>query len=103
MENTGNIPAGQPDQQPKQKNLIVLVPLPMGIALAVGIFLGTRFIPDGMAQDQVEETSNKFNTILEYIEDHYVDSVDHDLMIESSINGMIQQLDPHSAYIPASE
>ncbi|MFT4602965.1 MAG: carboxyl-terminal processing protease, partial [Arenicella sp.] len=33
--------------------------------------------------------------------DKYVDSVDHEMLIESSIEGMIKKLDPHSAYIPA--
>ena len=85
------------------KSPVFLIPLLMGVALAAGLWLGTQFIPAGGTQDPIVENSNKFNTILEYIEDHYVDSVDHDLLIESSINGMITKLDPHSAYIPASE
>lgn len=75
----------------------------MAVAMAVGIWLGTLFIKDGGFSNPVVENSNKFNTILELIEDKYVDSVDHDLLIESSIEGMITKLDPHSAYIPARD
>lgn len=84
-------------------NGIVIIPLLMGVALAAGLFLGTFFIKDGGFADPVQENTNKFNTILEFIEDNYVDSVDHDLLIESSIEGMIKKLDPHSAYIPARD
>ena len=91
------------NQNEKTKNPLVYLPLFMGLALAIGIYLGTQFIPDRGVQDPITENSNKFNTILELIEDKYVDSVDHDLLIESSIEGMIKKLDPHSAYIPARD
>jgi len=86
-----------------QKSQMYLIPLLMGIALAIGLWLGTFFIKDGGPSDPITENTNKFNTILEYIEDNYVDSVDHNLLIESSIEGMILKLDPHSAYIPARD
>jgi len=86
-----------------QKNTMYLIPLLMGIALALGLWLGTFFIKDGGSSDPISDNTNKFNTILEYIEDNYVDSVDHNLLIESSIEGMILKLDPHSAYIPARD
>lgn len=79
-----------------------LFPFLLALALALGVWLGTLFIKDGSSNPIVENT-NKFNTILELIEDKYVDSVDHDLLIESSIEGMITKLDPHSAYIPARD
>lgn len=85
------------------KKTLFMVPLLVGGALAVGLWLGTLFIPDQGANDIISENSTKFNTILEMIEEKYVDSVDHNLLIESSIDGMIQQLDPHSAYIPAKD
>ena len=91
------------DQQPKKNNALVLIPLLVAISLALGIWLGTLFIPAGGFSDPVQETSSKFNTILELIEDKYVDSVDHDMLIESSIQGMIEKLDPHSAYIPPQD
>jgi carboxyl-terminal processing protease len=51
----------------------------------------------------ITETSNKYNTVLQMIEDNYVDTVDNQLLIESSIQGMIEKLDPHSSYIPAKD
>ena len=88
----------------KSRNYVYLIPILMGITLALGVWLGTMFIPgNGGLNTQITENSNKFNTILEMIENRYVDTVDHDLLIESSIQGMIQKLDPHSAYIPASD
>lgn len=91
------------EENKKQPTSIIMVPLLMAIALGVGLFLGTMFIPAGAMSDPVVENTNKFNTILEFIEDKYVDSVDHDLLIESSIEGMLAKLDPHSAYIPARD
>ncbi len=79
------------------------VPILLGTTLAVGLWLGTMFIPDGGFSDPISENTSKFNTILAMIENKYVDSVDHDILVESSIEGMIKQLDPHSAYIPARD
>ena len=80
-----------------------LIPLVIAMFFAVGIFIGTLFAPKIQYQSQGEETTSKFSTILDVIEDKYVDSVDHDLLIESSIEGMIKKLDPHSQYIPPQD
>src|SRR5688572_5476272 len=80
-----------------------LIPLLMAVALAIGVWLGTFFIKDAGFIGPVVEDANKFKTMLEMVEDEYADSVDHDLLIESSIEGMIMKLDPHSAYIPARD
>ncbi len=36
-------------------------------------------------------------------ENQYVEPVDHARMVEGAIKGMIKELDPHSAYMPAEE
>ncbi len=87
----------------EQKGNKFIIPMITAVALAVGIFIGTLFIPQGFVQNKTAETTTKFNAILEIIENNYVDSVDHELLIESSIEGMIQELDPHSSYIPATD
>lgn len=89
----------------KERNYVFLIPVLMGVTLALGVWLGTLFIPSTNLStgNQIQENSSKFSTILDMIERRYVDSVDHDMLIESSIEGMIQKLDPHSAYIPAKD
>jgi carboxyl-terminal processing protease len=91
------------NQQMNQQKNQFLVPLLIAGALGIGVWVGTMFVPQGVVADPVAQSANKFNTILELIQDKYVDSVDHDLLIESSIEGMIKQLDPHSAYIPPQD
>ncbi len=46
---------------------------------------------------------DKFQNILSFISANYVDSIDTKLVSEDGIQSMLQHLDPHSAYIPASE
>lgn len=87
----------------KERSGLYLVPMLLALTLCAGVWIGTMFIPDVRSGNAVEENTSKFQTILEMIEDRYVDSVDHDMLIESSIEGMITRLDPHSAYIPATD
>ena len=53
--------------------------------------------PDREAQAQ------KFSTLLYYIDEIYVDSVKASELVETAIVGMLEELDPHSVYIPAEE
>ena len=53
--------------------------------------------PDREAQAQ------KFSTLLYYIDEIYVDAVDAEALVESAIVGMLEEMDPHSVYIPAEE
>ena len=93
----------EPINSESKTNYVYLIPILMGITLAIGVWLGTLFIPASGGSTQIVETSNKFQTILEMIDERYVDSVDNEFLIESSIQGMIEKLDPHSQYIPAKD
>lgn len=46
---------------------------------------------------------NKLNDVINYINQEYVDTVNEKKLIESTIEGMLHKLDPHSAYIPSDE
>lgn len=50
-----------------------------------------------------EAESQKFNTLLYYIDEIYVDSVDAHDLVETAIVSMLEEMDPHSVYIPAEE
>ena len=46
---------------------------------------------------------NKLDAVISYIEEEYVDSISKDDIIEKTIPVILQQLDPHSIYIPAKD
>ncbi|MGB1032256.1 MAG: S41 family peptidase, partial [Flavobacteriales bacterium] len=50
-----------------------------------------------------QSTTEKFGTLLYYIEQMYVDSVDSEALTEKAIRGMLEDLDPHSSYISSSD
>ena len=48
-----------------------------------------------------ESNDQKFNEIIDLIENSYVDTVNSNALFEVTINDMLHKLDPHSHYIPA--
>ena len=53
--------------------------------------------------DTIYDQLHKFGDVLNYTEKYYVEDVDTGKLTESAINGLLNQLDPHSVYIPATE
>lgn len=82
-----------------KKNLgLVALPLLLALGVVGGIFIG-RYITRRTLS--VEE--EKLRTVLRLIDSEYVDNIDVDSLIEASLPDLLNSLDPHSAYIPASE
>jgi len=86
------------------KKTYVIIPLIVISAVIAGILIGNIIIkeksqpvyyPLGLSK------ANKLTTILRLIEDGYVDSVNIDEIIEETIPEILDNLDPHTAYIPA--
>lgn len=69
--------------------------------LSLALFI-LPFITQGQKADPAS-TVEKFNTLLYYIEQMYVDSVDSEALVESAIVHMLEELDPHSVYISEEE
>lgn len=76
---------------------ILLLPLLLGLCLAAGLYLGSKLGGTTVAND------DKIASILDYIELEYVDTVNRKELVESSIVKLLEQLDPHSAYIPSED
>jgi len=72
------------------------------IVLTLGIVLGIQ-IEKAFSDDNLREGINKLNDVLTYTEKFYVEQVDTPKLVESGIKGMLDQLDPHSVYIPAKQ
>ena len=72
------------------------------IILTLGIVLGIQ-IEKVFSGDNLRENIRKFNDVLTYTEKYYVEEVDTQKLVEEAIKGMLDQLDPHSVYIPAKQ
>jgi carboxyl-terminal processing protease len=81
----------------KKRFSVVTVAVAMFLALFLGIELNTVF-----SGDNIFEQITKFKDVLSLAEKNYVDDVDSQKLVESAIVGMLEDLDPHSVYIPAS-
>ena len=48
-------------------------------------------------------SSQKLKQFIKYIETNYVDDIDTDSLVNTIIEDVVEQLDPHSVYIPKEE
>lgn len=74
---------------------------------AVVIFLGGALIgstiESALTREDVTEQLRKLERAYAILTSQYVDDVSSESLTESAIAGMLEELDPHSAYIPAEE
>jgi carboxyl-terminal processing protease len=66
--------------------------------MAVSLFAGME-IRQLVSGDTVHDQSNKFREVLNLTEKNYVKEVDATKLTEAAIEGLLDQLDPHSVYI----
>ncbi len=78
------------------------IPLLLAAMVALGMFAGAKF-HDASGTRSTGDVFTKFNEVLRYIDIAYVDKADREELVESAIESMLSQLDPHSTYIPARD
>lgn len=86
------------------KKLKVWLPLIFSIVLIAGMYFGFKLrenTPSGKSFLKIDRKSS-MQEILDLINYRYVDSVKLDSLQNNAINEMMNELDPHSAYIPAN-
>ena len=72
--------------------------------LAFGVLLGGWLnFPNQNYFFVKNQSKNKLNKLLDFIDNEYVDSVNSDTIMNRTIDNLLGQLDPHSVYIPPSE
>lgn len=81
------------------------LPLLLGIAIAGGMFLGSKLNFSDTSDKIFASNSkkDKLNRLIDYIDYEYVDKVNTDSIVDVTVNGILENLDPHSVYIPASQ
>jgi len=81
------------------------LPLILGVAIAAGIFIGGKLSftdsPDRLFSTKSKK--DKLNRLIDYIEYDYVDDINTDSIVDVTVNGILENLDPHSVYIPKED
>lgn len=87
---------------PYQKKYL---PLILGTAIAAGIFVGGKLdfadAPDRLFSKNSKK--DKLNRLIDYIDYDYVDDINTDSIVDVTVNGILDNLDPHSVYIPKED
>ncbi len=81
---------------PSRLTALVLVSIAVGIGLAF-------YVQPAVSGDSVFEQARKFSEVLSLAAKGYVEEVDTQKLTEAALRGMLEELDPHSVYIPAKE
>jgi len=82
----------------------IYLPLLFAVVLVGGILLGKALNNNPHENySQVYQVNDKLGRIIDYVENRYVDTVSRAKLEESAIPAILEELDPHSVYIPAKE
>jgi carboxyl-terminal processing protease len=88
----------------RNRDISIYLPIILAVTLVIGIFVGRYF--DGNNTENkfiIIPKANKLDNVLNYIENEYVDEISKNEIIERAIPKILEDLDPHSQYIPAVE
>ncbi len=96
------------DQPKPTKKHNVFLPIILSLTLITGLWLGyflSSHIQNSssISQNNKASSNDKINSLLDYIEYQYVDTINKKDLVEKTVTSLLQSLDPHSSYIPASE
>ncbi|PKV49284.1 carboxyl-terminal processing protease [Aquimarina sp. MAR_2010_214] len=81
------------------------LPLFLGLAVGAGVFLGSKldFSNPSAKLFSYNPKKEKLNRLIDYIDYEYVDEINTDSIVEVTVNRILENLDPHSIYIPSEE
>ncbi len=88
------------------KKEYIYYPLFLGVFLAIGILIG-NVLSQGSANSMFATSTSlkkqKLNRLIDLIDQRYVDQVNTDSIVDLTVNGILQNLDPHSVYISTDQ
>ncbi len=83
----------------KKRNIgFILIPLVLALGIAGGVFIGKY-----LSVSRMTPAEEKLRTILDLIENEYVDRIDVDSLLASVVPDLLAGLDPHSVYFTPEE
>lgn len=86
----------------KNSNNHISLPLVLCIGLAAGLLIGGK-LGTKSGPSEVSDDIQKFREVLSLVKNEYVDTANTKPLVEDAIEHLLSKLDPHSAYIPASD
>jgi carboxyl-terminal processing protease len=81
----------------------IYLPIIIAIAVAFGLLLGNKLSNGSNSLSGKNTNKNKLNKLIEFIEREYVDDINTDSIVDLTVNGILNNLDPHSIYIAKNE
>lgn len=90
------------------KKFNAYLPILLSVVLVIGIWVG-YFLNKPNSYNSTSSVSRqtipneKISNLLDFIEYQYVDTINKKDLVEKTITAMLQSLDPHSSYIPATD
>lgn len=86
------------------KKTTILLPLLIALSIAIGIVVGNMLNRNTQTSSFAgihAGNTNKISTVLNLIDNSYVDSINTKSIVEKTIPELLKNLDPHTTYIPA--
>ena len=80
----------------------IYFPIIIAMAVAFGLLLGNK-LNNSPELSGKNTYKNKLNKLIDFIEREYVDDINTDSIVDLTVNGILENLDPHSVYIAKSE
>ena len=81
------------------------IPFFMAVMLAGGVYIGVKVgqrIPHILGSSETpSKVQNKLDEVLRYVNARYMEDVNQEQLLGSTIDELLEKLDPHSAYIAA--
>jgi len=87
------------------KKFKIYLPIFIAIAVIIGIFIGSNLDYENKTALLFREDPKeaKIKKLLNYIQYDYIDKVNTDSILDGTLKDIVEKLDPHSVYIPASQ
>lgn len=80
------------------------LPIFFCVTLALGVILGGVLnFPNQNQFFAKNNSKNKLNRLIDFIDNEYVDNVNTDSIVNLTVDNILAKLDPHSVYIPPTE
>jgi len=93
----------------QQKKLIIFQPLIYALIMVLGMLIGFKVYsslngkPAFMSAANNTGSLNEINDIISFVEQKYVDTIDTKTLVDDAISEILNNLDPHSVYIPPED